>query len=95
MTSFTFSLVIATGTSSTEGTSVTPLFTEPVAVEASSPFRSAIASSVTYLTPVVAVLVGWIFLGEKITWNEPIGALIVIFGAALAQGRFKSSKQLA
>ena len=56
---------------------------------------SAIASSVTYLTPVVAVLVGWIFLGEKITWNEPIGALIVIFGAALAQGRFKSSKQLA
>jgi drug/metabolite transporter (DMT)-like permease len=56
---------------------------------------SAIASSVTYLTPVVAVFVGWIFLGEKISWKEPIGALIVIFGAALAQGRFKSEKRLA
>jgi drug/metabolite transporter (DMT)-like permease len=50
---------------------------------------SAIASSVTYLTPVVAVIVGWLFLGEKISWKEPIGALVVVFGAALAQGRFK------
>ena len=56
---------------------------------------SAIASSVTYLTPVVAVLVGWIFLGEKISWHEPVGALIVIFGAAMAQGRFQKSKELA
>lgn len=56
---------------------------------------SAIASSVTYLTPVVAVFVGWLFLGEKISAREPIGALIVIFGAALAQGRFKKKKALA
>jgi drug/metabolite transporter (DMT)-like permease len=53
---------------------------------------SAIASSVTYLTPVVAVIVGWLFLGEKISWKEPIGALIVVFGAALAQGRFNRPK---
>jgi drug/metabolite transporter (DMT)-like permease len=38
---------------------------------------------------VVAVIVGWLFLGEKISWKEPIGALVVVFGAALAQGRFK------
>jgi drug/metabolite transporter (DMT)-like permease len=50
---------------------------------------SAIASSVTYLTPVVAVFVGWLFLGEKISWNQPIGGLIVLFAAALSQGRFK------
>ena len=56
---------------------------------------SAVASSVTYLTPVVAVFVGWLFLGEKISWKEPIGALIVVFGAALAQGRFKKRNQLA
>lgn len=56
---------------------------------------SAIASSVTYLTPVVAVFVGWLFLGEKISWHEPVGALVVIFGAALAQGRFQKAKRLA
>lgn len=54
---------------------------------------SAIASSVTYLTPVVAVIVGIIFLGEHITWNEPVGAVVVLFGAAIAQERLKFSKQ--
>ncbi|CAM8643390.1 RhaT Permeases of the drug/metabolite transporter (DMT) superfamily [Candidatus Planktophila versatilis] len=48
---------------------------------------SAIASSVTYLTPLVAIIVGIIFLNESITWNEPVGALIVLFGAAIAQER--------
>lgn len=50
---------------------------------------SSIASSVTYITPVVAVIVGWLFLGENITWYEPAGALLVIIGAAFSQGRFK------
>ena len=50
---------------------------------------SSIASTVTYITPVVAVIVGWLFLGENITWYEPVGALLVIIGAALSQGRFK------
>ncbi len=54
---------------------------------------SAIASSVTYLTPVVAVVMGILFLGEKITWNEPVGALVVLFGAAIAQERIKISKR--
>ena len=53
---------------------------------------SSIASSVTYLTPVVAVFVGWIFLGENISWNEPLGGLVVLFGAALSQGRIKAFK---
>ena len=48
---------------------------------------SAIASSVTYLTPLIAIIVGIIFLNESITWNEPVGALIVLFGAAIAQER--------
>jgi drug/metabolite transporter (DMT)-like permease len=50
---------------------------------------SAIASSVTFVTPVVAVIAGIIFLGEEITWYEPVGALIVLFGAAIAQERIK------
>ena len=49
---------------------------------------SSIASSVTYLTPVVAVFVGWVFLGENISWHEPVGGAIVILGAAISQGRF-------
>jgi drug/metabolite transporter (DMT)-like permease len=53
---------------------------------------SAIASSVTYLTPVVAVIVGIIFLNEGITWNEPIGALVVLLGAAIAQERIRLSR---
>ena len=55
---------------------------------------SSIASTVTYLTPVVAVFVGWLFLGEKIAWHEPAGALLVILGAAISQGRFKRKVQL-
>ena len=50
---------------------------------------SAIASSVTFVTPVVAVIAGIIFLGESVTWYEPVGALIVLFGAAIAQERIK------
>jgi drug/metabolite transporter (DMT)-like permease len=53
---------------------------------------SAIASSVTYLTPVVAVIVGVIFLQETIYWHEPVGALIVLMGAAIGQNRIKITK---
>ena len=44
------------------------------------------SSTVTYLTPLVAVIVGAIVLGEHITWNEPIGGVLVVLGAAIAQG---------
>ena len=48
---------------------------------------SAIGSTVTYITPVVAVIVGWLYLNEEIAWHEPVGALVVIIGALLSQGR--------
>jgi len=48
---------------------------------------ATIASSVTYLTPVFAVVVGVAFLGESLSWNEPVGALLILVGAALAQDR--------
>jgi drug/metabolite transporter (DMT)-like permease len=53
---------------------------------------SAIASSVTYITPIVAVIVGAIFLREKLYWYEPVGALIVLLGAAIGQNRIQLSK---
>ena len=55
---------------------------------------SSIASSVTYLTPVVAIIVGWVFLGEVLSWYEPVGALLVIIGAAISQGRFNRKAQI-
>jgi drug/metabolite transporter (DMT)-like permease len=55
---------------------------------------SAIASSVTYLTPLVAVIVGVIFLSEKVTWNEPVGALVVLLGAAIAQERISLKRNV-
>jgi len=50
---------------------------------------STTASTVTYLTPLVAILVGVAFLGEHLSWNEPLGGLIVILGVAVSQGRLR------
>jgi drug/metabolite transporter (DMT)-like permease len=49
---------------------------------------SSIASTVTYMATIVAVFVGWIFLGESISWNQPLGGFLVLVGAAASQGRF-------
>jgi drug/metabolite transporter (DMT)-like permease len=49
---------------------------------------SPIASAVTYMTPVVGVAIGVAVLHESISWHEPVGALVIILGAAVAQGRF-------
>ena len=47
---------------------------------------AARASTVTYLTPVVGVTFGALFLGEGVHWNEPVGGLIVILGIVASQG---------
>jgi drug/metabolite transporter (DMT)-like permease len=44
------------------------------------------ASTVTYLTPVVGVVLGVLVLGEHVRWNEPVGGLVVLLGIALASG---------
>lgn len=45
------------------------------------------ASMVTYLIPVVAVLLGVAVLAEPLTWNVFAGAVVVIVGVATAEGR--------
>lgn len=47
------------------------------------------ASTVTYITPVVGVILGIVILGETISWNEPVGALVVFLGILLAQDRLR------
>jgi drug/metabolite transporter (DMT)-like permease len=46
------------------------------------------ASTVTYLIPIFAVLVGAVVLGERMNWHQPVGALVVLVGVAVAQGAF-------
>ncbi|MBY0441804.1 MAG: DMT family transporter [Mycobacteriaceae bacterium] len=47
------------------------------------------ASTVAYLVPVFAVLIGVVVLHEPVGWNLGVGVLLVLFGAALAQRRPK------
>ncbi|MFJ2066453.1 DMT family transporter [Streptomyces albidoflavus] len=44
------------------------------------------ASAVTYLTPVVGVTAGVLLLGEELTWNQPLGAALVVAGIVAAHG---------
>ncbi|HEV2981981.1 MAG TPA: DMT family transporter [Solirubrobacteraceae bacterium] len=46
---------------------------------------ATIASTVTYLIPLFATACGVAILGEGLSWNEPVGALVVLGGVALAQ----------
>jgi len=47
----------------------------------------ALASSVTYLVPVFAVAVGVAFLHENLHWYEPVGAALILAGAATCHRR--------
>ncbi|MDX3695883.1 DMT family transporter [Streptomyces europaeiscabiei] len=45
------------------------------------------AQMVTYFIPVIATAAGVTLLGESLTWSTPVGAAIVLAGAALTQAR--------
>ena len=47
------------------------------------------ASTVTYITPVVGVLLGVLVLGETFALNQPIGAALVLVGILFAQQRIR------
>ncbi|WP_405557337.1 DMT family transporter [Streptomyces sp. NBC_01171] len=47
------------------------------------------AQMVTYFVPVIATVAGVTILGESLRWTTPVGAAIVIAGAALTQVRRK------
>ncbi len=53
----------------------------------------AIASSVTYLVPIFAVIVGAAFLGETVHWYEPLGAALILLGAAISQDRLRRRRR--
>jgi drug/metabolite transporter (DMT)-like permease len=45
------------------------------------------AQMVTYFIPVIATAAGVAILGESLAWSTPVGAVIVLAGAALTQAR--------
>jgi len=47
------------------------------------------ASTVTYVTPVVGVALGVLVLREVLSWNEPVGAVLVLVGILFAQRRIR------
>ncbi len=45
------------------------------------------SSTVTYLIPVVGVVLGVLVLQETLHWNEPVGAVLVLIGILVTQNR--------
>ncbi|MFD7709134.1 DMT family transporter [Streptomyces sp. NPDC059785] len=45
------------------------------------------AQMVTYFIPVIATAAGVAVLGESLTWSTPVGAVVVLAGAALTRAR--------
>jgi drug/metabolite transporter (DMT)-like permease len=50
---------------------------------------STIASTVTYVTPVVAAILGVLLLNEKVHLIQYIGGAFILFSAALVQQKIK------
>ena len=50
---------------------------------------STIACSVTYITPLFAIVAGSIVLSEPLAWYQPVGGAIVLLGVAISQGRVR------
>jgi drug/metabolite transporter (DMT)-like permease len=47
----------------------------------------AIASTVTYVVPLFAAVLGITVLGEHLLWHEPVGAFVVLLGVWISSGR--------
>jgi drug/metabolite transporter (DMT)-like permease len=53
------------------------------------------ASMVTYLIPLFATVIGILVLGERLTWYQPVGAVIVLAGVAVSQGLLARRRRVA
>ncbi len=53
------------------------------------------ASTVTYVIPLFSTVLGIVVLGEALSWNQPVGAVVVLVGVAISQGRIPWRSRLA
>jgi drug/metabolite transporter (DMT)-like permease len=49
-------------------------------------------TTVTYVMPVWATLLGVLVLGEALTWNEPLGAVLILLGVAVSEGVLRRTR---
>ncbi len=54
---------------------------------------AAQVSLAVYLLPVVAIILGWIFLDEKLRWNLALGVGLILFSLLLASGMLARRKK--
>lgn len=55
---------------------------------------SAVASTITYPTLLVSLVIGWIVLRETFGWEMVLGAVLIVIGSAVTQQRQAPAKQL-
>ena len=53
---------------------------------------SVVASSVTYITPVVAVIAGVLVLGDQLSPSQVAGGILIVLSALLVQGRLRVTR---
>lgn len=53
---------------------------------------SVVASSVTYITPVVAVIAGILVLGDQLSTSQVAGGILIVLSALLVQGRLRVTR---
>lgn len=51
-------------------------------------------SMVTYLVPVIGVLLGVIILDERLTWNDYVGFGLILLGVLIVNGTFRNLRPL-
>jgi drug/metabolite transporter (DMT)-like permease len=51
------------------------------------------ASTVTYLIPIAATVIGVLALDERLSWYQPVGAVVVLAGVAVSQGVLRRRKR--
>jgi drug/metabolite transporter (DMT)-like permease len=56
---------------------------------------ATVASTVTYVMPIFSTSAGILLLSERLFWNQPFGAVVILLGAAIAQGRLRVRAQRA
>lgn len=54
---------------------------------------AAQVSLAVYLLPVVAIVLGWFFLGEMLRWNLALGVAVILFSLLLASGMLRRRKK--